>query len=145
MKLLKIVSSVVALGLGLSSVSYASSFFPPERISCTKNAAGSIRCEGFNHSYLVEGVSTSLFKNNEDTFYFDTGSAIFTPGMDEAAVSYTYKNSDHRIMKLRTTSVRLYPDFSNSSWTKVHEDLYMCDAGYMNCAFTDTLVDKTVK
>lgn len=144
MKLLKIVGSVVALSLGLTGVSAAAnSYFPPERIHCTKATASKIRCEGFSHTYLTEDMASAHFDKKEDTFYFVSGVAYFTPDMKEATVSFTYKNSEHNKMKLKTTSILLHPDLSNttSSWNKVQDDLYTCDAGYMNCPIKDTSVD----
>ena len=143
MKLAKVMGCVVVMVMGCSSVAYASngSYFPPERIHCAKTDTGRIRCEGFNHQYLTEDVHTADLSKREDNFNFSSGVAYFTPDMSEASVFYTYKNADQRIVKLKTTSILIKPDLSNSAWTKVQDDLYVCDAGYMHCPITDTSVN----
>src|SRR3990167_4591735 len=104
MKLGKIVSGAALLALALSGVAYASasgSYYPPERIHCTKSDGNRIHCEGFNHQYLTEDLYTANFDKKDDTFNFYSGTAYFTPDMSQATVFFTYKNADQRIMKLK--------------------------------------------
>lgn len=144
MRIAKIVCGVAVLGMALSGMAYASTtgtYFPPERIHCVKNESSKIRCEGFSHQYLTEDLYTAHFDKKEDTFNFVSGVAYFTPDMSEASVFFTYKNADQKIVKLKTTSVLLHPVKENSAWTKVQDDLYVCDAGYMHCPITDAQVN----
>lgn len=140
MKLSKIVGGMAVLVLALGGVASASTsgtYYPPERIHCVKSEGSRVRCEGFNHQYLTEDLYTSGFDKKEDTFNFVSGVAYFTPDMSEASVFFTYKNADQRIMKLKSTSVLLHPVKDSTAWTRVQDDLYVCDAGYMHCPITD--------
>lgn len=137
MKLRTIITAAMALTFGFGSVAYASDYFPPERINCKSTVAGKSSCEGFNHQYLVEDASTP--NANDDVYYFVSGVAFFAPSMNasDATVSFTYKNADLKVVKIKTATPTIRPDFSTGSWQRVQDDLYICNAGYMHCPITN--------
>lgn len=135
-----IVSTIAALSLGLSMTSFAgytggNNYYPPERIHCSLDH-GKLNCEGFSHQYLVEDTYTADFDDKDQTFAFKSGVAYYTPDETEATVFFTYRNSKHKLVKLRSTSTNIRPDFENGQWIKMQEDMYVCKDGYMHCPIT---------
>ncbi|HTM64243.1 MAG TPA: hypothetical protein VL360_07055 [Gammaproteobacteria bacterium] len=135
-----IISSISVLSLGFASASFAglkgdNSYYPPERIHCSVDHSV-LNCEGFNHRYLIEDTYTADFNGKEQAFAFSSGVAYFTPDRSEATVFYTYHNSSSKVVKIKSANTHIRPDFENGSWVQVHDDVYVCKAGYMNCPIT---------
>lgn len=133
-----IIRAVTVMTMGfivapVSAIAASGSYYPPERIHCTVNDH-KLSCEGFNRQYLVEDAYTADFhRNKEQVFSFMSGAAYFNSNRSEATVFYTYNNSQHKNVKLRSASTIIRPDFDKGNWVKVQEDLYVCKAGYMQC------------
>ena len=134
---LKAIVSVAALTFGLGSVAYAADYFPPERINCKLTQAGKLSCEGFNHQYLIEDVSSANLTRKDEIFYFVSDAAFFTPNMSESTVYFTYKNADLKIVKIKSAATTIRPDFTTGSWQRIQDDLFICNAGYMHCPITN--------
>ena len=135
-----IVGTVTALSLSFAMTSFAgykgdNSYYPPERINCSLES-NKLSCEGFNHSYLVEDTYTADLTNKDQVFSFTSGAAYFTQDKSESTVFFTYRNSHFKTVKIKSVTTNIRPDFENGSWTKVHDDLYVCKAGYMHCPIT---------
>lgn len=133
-----IVASMALLALGIGSIAYArGDYFPPERIHCSRasDTAKPI-CTEFNRQYLTEDAATTLEVGKDEVFSYVSGAAYYTPDQ-QIAVFYTYKNSRFKSIKLKTINTAIKPDLANGSWRKIKDDLYVCDAGYMNCPITN--------
>lgn len=135
-----IISSISVLSLGFAAVSFAglrgvNNYYPPERINCSLDNS-KLSCEGFNHQYLIEDTYTANLNGKDQAFAFSSGAAYFTKDKSEATVFFTYRNSQSKVVKIKSANTSIRPDFESGSWTKVHDDLYVCKAGYMNCPIT---------
>lgn len=139
MKLKAIMGCLMAAAMGMSSAVYAAGdYFPPERMHCHIDAANKLSCDGFERAYLTEDASNvNIPRGKDETFFFVSGSAYFTPSKDEASVFFTYKNTRFKTVKLKTASTAIRPDFENGSWKQLSKDIYTCNAGYMHCPITN--------
>lgn len=137
MKLKSIIGNMVVIALGLSSVAYASDYYPPERMDCRFTDKGKISCEAFDRSYLTEDLSNAEFPHDvNEVFYFVSAAAYFSPSQHEASVFYTYHNQDGQMVKLRTVNSDIRPNLRKGNWRKLNRDIYVCNAGYMSCPIT---------
>ena len=135
-----IVSSISVLSLGFATISFAGStgannYYTPERINCSLDH-NKLSCEGFNHQYLIEDTYTANLSDKDQAFAFYSGAAYYTPSKSEATVFFTYRNAQSKVVKIKSANTSIRPDIENGSWTKVHDDLWVCKAGYMNCPIT---------
>ena len=132
-------ATVISLGFivaPLSAFAAPSSYYPPERVHCTYTNQ-ELSCEGFNHQYLVEDTHTADFDNNRDqVFSFESGAAYYNSDRTEVSVFYTYNNSQHKNVRLRTASTSIRPDFEHGNWVRTAADIFRCDSGYMQCPIT---------
>lgn len=139
MKLKIMIGSTIALAF-MSSIVYAVSggYYPPERINCTLTDSSQVNCSGFSRQYLIEDTSNAnLKKGKDETFYFVSAAAYFTPNHDEASIFYTYNNAYFKMVKLKTINTSIRPDFENGDWKKLNDEIYTCDASYMRCPITN--------
>jgi hypothetical protein len=97
---------------------------------------GKLNCEGFSHQYLVEDTYTADLDDKDQVFAFASGAAYYNADKTEATVFFTYRNSNDKVVKVKSANTSIRPDFENGSWTKVHKDLYVCKEGYMQCPIT---------
>ena len=129
------------LVVSVSNVVYAdhvSSYYPPERISCQLNGYDKLYCGEINRRYLVEDMTTANLEHGRDNvFYFVSAAAYVTPNNTEARVFFTYKDSQSKLVKLRTLTTSIWPDLKHGNWKKINDDIYVCDTGYMNCLVTN--------
>jgi hypothetical protein len=133
-----IISAMAALSLGFAVTSVIASnnnYYPPERVHCLLEQ-GRMDCEGFSHQYLVEDTYTADLDDSDQVFSFASGAAYYNADKSEANVFFTYRNSNNKIVKLRSAVTSIRPDFENGNWTKVQNDLYVCKDGYMHCPIT---------
>lgn len=137
MKLKVIALSLIVMTFGMSSVALsASDYYPPERIHCSVDNVGKLKCDDFNRKYLIEDTYTADFPNGQEVLTFTSGVAYFTQ-QDEWQIFYTYKDSDGKNVKLKSISYSIKPDTQNGAWKKFKEDFYNCTAGYMSCPITN--------
>lgn len=141
MKLRTIITSLTAaLSLGAAiSASAAISYYPPERIHCALKDS-KLACEGFNRQYLVEDTYTADLNSEEKSFSFKSGIAYFTPDKSQASMFFTYRDHNHKLVKLKSASPNVRPDLKHGNWIKMDEDLYACKDGYMHCPITTASV-----
>jgi hypothetical protein len=139
MRLKNSIVSAFALTLGLCGVAFAATdYFPPERINCKLNEVAQLSCEGFDRQYLSEDTYTVDFPPaKEMTLFFVKAVAYFDLRTNEASVFYTYNNSAHRMVKLKTINTQMRPDLTFQAWTKFMDNIYNCEAGYMQCPITN--------
>lgn len=131
-----IVSTVAALSFGVAiSANAADTYYPPERIHCALSN-NKLACEGFNRQYLVEDTYTADLSTKDQTFAFKSGVVYFTPDKSQASMFFTYRDAKHKLVKLKSASPSIRPDFENGNWIKMDEDLYVCKDGYMHCPIT---------
>jgi hypothetical protein len=135
-----VVSAAAVLSLSFSAISFAgyssaNNYYPPERVHCTKTN-NKLNCEGFNHSYLVEDTTTADFDDQDQVFAFSSGAAYYNQDKTQATIFFTYRDSNFKVVKLRSANTAIRPDFENGNWVKVQNDLYVCKAGYMHCPIT---------
>lgn len=130
---------VAILTLGLTSIGYASSrYYPPERINCKLDSTEKLSCSCFNRHYLAEdATNANLEKDKYEIFHFISAAAYFTTNQDEVRVFFTYHNPQGKLVKLKTINNSIRPDFDNGNWKKLTDDVYTCDAAYMQCLVTN--------
>jgi hypothetical protein len=132
-----IISAIATLSLGFAAAGNAASsnYTPPERINCSL-VNGKMNCEGISHQYLIEDTYTAKLDATDQAFSFSSGAAYFNEDKSEATVFFTYRNSNLKVVKVKSANTSIRPDFENGDWVKVHEDLYVCKSGYMQCPIT---------
>jgi hypothetical protein len=140
MKLTALITTAIAtLSIGFMTTSFAASaadsYYPPERIHCSL-LNGKLNCEGYSHQYLVEDTYTADMDETDQVFAFSSGAAYFNADKSEATVFFTYRNSNFKNVKLKTSVTSIRPDLENGYWIKVDDDLYVCKDGYMHCPIT---------
>ncbi len=133
-------TAIATLSLGFVTTSFAAtsdanSYYPPERIHCSL-IQGRLNCEGFSHQYLIEDTYTADMDDNDQVFAFSSGAAYYNGDKSEATVFFTYRNSNFKNVKLKTSVTSIRPDLDNGYWIKVDDDLYVCKDGYMHCPIT---------
>ncbi|MBA3661693.1 MAG: hypothetical protein H0W64_08205 [Gammaproteobacteria bacterium] len=128
----------MTLIIGLMSVANATErYHPPERLTCKLNHLNKLKCHDFNRRLLIEDVSNAtLSKDRTDVFNFVSGVAYSSPNHTETSVFFTYNNSKFKMVRLKTIHPSIQPDLANPNWKKFNDDIYTCNASYMDCAIT---------
>lgn len=141
MKLRNKIFFAIACTLGWVSFAHASSnYYLPERILCKLDDNNRIACKEFNRSYFVEETTNAnLTHQNEDVFHFVSAVAYFSSDRTESTIFVDYGNAHFQNVKLKNVNTSMRPDLENvkSEWVKLNDDIYTCDAGYMNCPITN--------
>ena len=135
---LPVLISALALTLGLSGIAHAASdYYPPERLHCKATESG-FKCDNFNRQYLIEDISSNGLPSDKDAVYnFTSGTAYYTPDQRQAAVFFSYHDSQGNKIRLRTVNYDIKPNLQTGSWQKFKDDIYQCNAGYMSCPITN--------
>lgn len=122
----------------LTHNSFAQNYYPPERLTCMLDRHNKIKCYTFNRKLLKEETTNAeLQRRKNSVFHFVSAVAYTTPTRNETSVFYTYNDSMYKLLRLKTVHTRIQPDYTNPNWKKFNDDIYTCDAGYMNCPIKD--------
>ncbi len=136
MRIIILVVSVVAMTLGLTSLGLAGqvTYYPPERIDCLMNETHHLSCSPLNREFVVEDMTnTDLDQGEASTFHFIKGVAYFPTETHEAHIEFVYYNDKGNLAKLHTINPTSRPDLNHGYWRKLAGQLYLCEAGYLNC------------
>ena len=136
MKKMKTTTTVIlsAAVLLSSSVLFAETYFPPERIQCKQDNQRNVTCQGFDAQYLmiggVDGVNN--LSDRRITLNFLSGRAIYKGGL-----AFSYQTSDNAVtVHLVNASPRVQPDYSQQRfWREVAPGLFACNS-YLTCGVT---------
>lgn len=139
MRVSRVVSYALLLLSGVSmSALAAGDYFPPERIHCHLNKAGTMNCDGFSRQYLQEDTHTANLPEGKDiSFFFSSGVAYFTADESETSIFFTYRDPSGKFVKLKTVNNTIKPDTAAGAWKRYKDEYYTCNTSYMNCPITN--------
>lgn len=122
----------IVLALGCMQLARADSFYPPERINCNLSILGELHCANLDRNILKESTTNADLNNDRyDTFVFR--SAVAYLFNQEATIYLGYYNFSGKIVRLTTVNKQIHPDLMNTNWKKITDDMYLCQAGYLQC------------
>lgn len=136
MRIMMLMMSTLAMTLGLSSLGHATpvTYYPPERIDCLMNETHHLSCNPLNREFVVENMTdTDLGQGESATFHFMKAIAYLPTVTHEAQIEFVYHNNEGKLAKLHTVNPASRPDLKNGYWRQLADQLYLCEAGYLNC------------
>jgi len=135
MKKMNITTSVTLALVTLmsSTLLFANSYLPPERIQCAKDASQTLACQGFDREFLMIGSiggTIDQLPSKKVTLNFMVGHATFNK-----SVTFVYQSSDSLLtVYLTNASPDVQPDYRKQShWMEVAPGQFACNS-YMTCS-----------